>query len=68
MPLSIHLRLLVDIHSNNVLVDPEQVDDGMIFVHKDIRTARDLHIASVLNIQNAQMSALILISARAYEW
>lgn len=44
VPLAIHLGLIIHIHAHNVLVDPEQVDDWMAFVHKDIWNPRDLAI------------------------
>ena len=42
VPLSVHLGLLIHIHANQVLVDPQQVDDGVVLMHKDVRAPWDL--------------------------
>jgi hypothetical protein len=41
-PLSIHLLLLIHIHSNHPLVDPKEVDDRMVLMYKDVGASRNL--------------------------
>ncbi len=42
VPLAIHLGLLIHVHAHDVLVDAQQVDDGVVLVYEDVWAARDL--------------------------